>query len=104
MPIYEYICSTCGQLTETLQKFSDPPLSDCPQCGGRLEKMMSLNSFHLKGGGWYVTDYKGSTASSDGGSKTDGGSVGEGKAPSSPIAAAAKAVESGARPAAKPAE
>ncbi len=57
MPIYEYECKNCHQTTEALQKFSDPPLSDCPQCNGRLQKLMSLNSFHLKGSGWYVTDY-----------------------------------------------
>ena len=59
MPIYEYECNNCHRVTEALQKFSDPPLSDCPQCNGRLQKLMSLNSFHLKGSGWYVTDYAG---------------------------------------------
>ena len=59
MPIYEYECVKCHQTTEALQKFSDPPLTDCPHCDGRLKKLMSLNSFHLKGSGWYVTDYAG---------------------------------------------
>lgn len=59
MPIYEYECNKCRQITEALQKFSDPPLAECPHCDGRLKKMMSLNSFHLKGSGWYVTDYAG---------------------------------------------
>lgn len=59
MPIYEYECNNCRQVTEALQKFSDPPLTKCPHCSGRLKKMMSLNSFHLKGSGWYVTDYAG---------------------------------------------
>jgi predicted nucleic acid-binding Zn ribbon protein len=40
-----------------MQKFSDQPLTTCPQCGGMLSKLISLNSFQLKGGGWYVTDY-----------------------------------------------
>ena len=63
MPIYEYQCNRCRQVTEALQKFSDPGLTECPHCNGRLKKLMSLNSFHLKGNGWYVTDYasKGST-------------------------------------------
>ena len=68
MPLYEYECSECQQVTEALQKFSDRPLSKCPQCGGRLHKLMSRNAFHLKGAGWYVTDYHGknsSTATSD---------------------------------------
>ncbi|UCG22070.1 MAG: zinc ribbon domain-containing protein [Deltaproteobacteria bacterium] len=78
MPIYEYECSRCHQTTEALQKLSDPPLNDCPHCNGRLKKLMSLNSFHLKGNGWYVTDYAGrkpssqaDTSSSDSGTKVD---------------------------------
>ena len=59
MPIYEYQCNRCRQITEALQKFSDPALTECPHCSGRLKKLMSLNSFHLKGSGWYVTDYAG---------------------------------------------
>ena len=78
MPIYEYECLKCHQTTEALQKFSDPPLSSCPHCKGKLKKLMSLNSFHLKGSGWYVTDYAGKKpsiqadkSSSDSGDKTD---------------------------------
>ncbi len=57
MPIYEYQCDSCSVIMEDLQKFSDPALRECPACGGKLSKLMSLNSFHLKGSGWYVTDY-----------------------------------------------
>lgn len=57
MPIYEYECQQCNQVTEAMQKFSDSPLSECPHCQGTLRKMISQSSFHLKGGGWYVTDY-----------------------------------------------
>ena len=64
MPIYEYQCKKCSEITEELQKFSDPPLKKCPHCGGRLNKLMSLNTFHLKGSGWYVTDYAGKKAPS----------------------------------------
>jgi putative FmdB family regulatory protein len=64
VPIYEYECKRCHQITEALQKFSDPPLKDCPYCSGRLRKLISLNSFHLKGSGWYVTDYAGKKAAS----------------------------------------
>ena len=64
MPIYEYECVKCHQTTEALQKISDPPLTDCPHCHGRLRKLMSLNSFHLKGSGWYVTDYAGKKSGS----------------------------------------
>ena len=64
MPIYEYECRKCHQITEALQKFSDPLLGDCPHCSGKLKKVMSLNSFHLKGNGWYVTDYAGKKSGS----------------------------------------
>ncbi len=57
MPIYEYECTKCGNKTEAWQKFSDPPLTECNLCSGRMKKVMSQNSFHLKGSGWYVSDY-----------------------------------------------
>ena len=57
MPIYEYECTKCGKLEEVYQKFSDKPLSKCRQCSGKLHKLISQSSFHLKGTGWYVTDY-----------------------------------------------
>ena len=57
MPIYEYKCSRCGRINEAWQKFSDPPLSKCEACGGSVKKIISHNTFHLKGTGWYVTDY-----------------------------------------------
>ncbi len=57
MPIYEYGCTKCGHQTEALQKFSDPPLAQCELCHGKLMKLMSHSTFHLKGSGWYVTDY-----------------------------------------------
>ena len=59
MPIYEYQCKQCGETTEIMQKFSEAPLRKCPACGGRVAKLMSMNSFQLKGSGWYVTDYTG---------------------------------------------
>ncbi|MFZ2632416.1 MAG: FmdB family zinc ribbon protein [Desulfosalsimonadaceae bacterium] len=57
MPIYEYECSKCGHVHEIMQKMSDKPLSKCPQCSGKLQKIISQSAFHLKGSGWYVTDY-----------------------------------------------
>jgi putative FmdB family regulatory protein len=57
MPIYEYQCQKCGSITEALQRFSDKPLTRCKQCSGKLHKLVSRSSFHLKGSGWYVTDY-----------------------------------------------
>lgn len=57
MPIYEYRCSKCGHVLEAWQKLSDPPLRACEVCGAPVKKIISHNTFHLKGSGWYVTDY-----------------------------------------------
>ncbi len=57
MPIYEHVCQKCGHHLEVMQKMSDKPLSKCPECKGKLEKIFSQTSFQLKGSGWYVTDY-----------------------------------------------
>ena len=59
MPIYEYECTKCGKMTEAIQRFSDPPLATCSHCHGDLHKLISMSTFHLKGSGWYVTDYAG---------------------------------------------
>lgn len=59
MPIYEYRCDNCGHQLETIQKFSDQPLRECPACEQEsLRKMVSAAGFRLKGGGWYETDFK----------------------------------------------
>jgi putative FmdB family regulatory protein len=57
MPIYEYRCLDCGHEFERMQKFSDPPVDKCPACPGTVQKLISRSAFHLKGNGWYVTDY-----------------------------------------------
>ncbi|HEY7183899.1 MAG TPA: zinc ribbon domain-containing protein [Blastocatellia bacterium] len=57
MPIYEYTCQKCGRHLEVMQKMSDKPLTRCPDCKGKLEKIFSQTSFQLKGSGWYVSDY-----------------------------------------------
>jgi putative FmdB family regulatory protein len=62
MPIYEYRCRNCGEITEVMQKIGDGPLRKCRSCSGRLEKLVSRTSFLLKGGGWYAEGYhKGSS-------------------------------------------
>jgi putative FmdB family regulatory protein len=59
MPIYEYRCEHCGHELEKMQKISDAPLTDCPECGRpALKKLISAAGFRLKGGGWYETDFK----------------------------------------------
>lgn len=73
MPIYEYECARCGKMMDVLQKISDPPLAHCQFCGGSVRKVMSQTTFHLKGGGWYVTDYGGSKAPSSSFSPPPGG-------------------------------
>jgi putative FmdB family regulatory protein len=57
MPIYEYRCLACGHQFELMQKFSDPPAQACNVCSGEVQKLISRSAFHLKGSGWYVTDY-----------------------------------------------
>jgi len=59
MPIYEYECKACGHRFEAIQKISDDPLVDCPECQKKeLKKLISAAGFRLKGGGWYETDFK----------------------------------------------
>ena len=59
MPIYEYQCEKCGHQMEKLQKMSDDPLKDCPECEeSALRKLVSAAAFKLKGTGWYETDFK----------------------------------------------
>jgi putative FmdB family regulatory protein len=79
MPIYEYECDACGHHMETLQKFSDPPLAECEACHShQIKKVISQSTFHLKGTGWYVTDYASNSGASFSGSK-EKGSDGGGK-------------------------
>lgn len=66
MPIYEYRCQDCNHEFERMQKFSDPPVAACPACEGAVQKLISRSAFHLKGSGWYVTDY-----ARNGGEKSD---------------------------------
>ncbi|HZH33787.1 MAG TPA: FmdB family zinc ribbon protein [Pyrinomonadaceae bacterium] len=62
MPIYEYKCLNCENHLEIMQKISDEPLTECPNCNGKLEKQWSRTGFQFKGTGWYVTDYAGKGA------------------------------------------
>ncbi|VVE17768.1 FmdB family transcriptional regulator [Pandoraea pneumonica] len=60
MPIYAYRCETCGFAKDVLQKMSDDPLSQCPECGkDTFRKQVTAAGFQLKGSGWYVTDFRG---------------------------------------------
>ena len=56
MPIYEYACKKCGDF-EVTQRITEDPLKKCPRCGHKVTKLISQSVFHLKGSGWYATDY-----------------------------------------------
>jgi len=89
MPVYEYHCQSCGKRLEKIQKFSDPPLTQCEVCGGPLKKVLSAPALVFKGTGWYVTDYAGkkqekekSAAGKDQSSKEKAKDTGTSPAPS----------------------
>lgn len=64
MPIYEYTCKECGDF-EVTQRITEPALKKCPSCDSQVSKLISQSAFHLKGAGWYATDFKNGTSSSD---------------------------------------
>lgn len=96
MPLYEYQCTACGKLTEKRQKFSDPELTECPHCGGRLERTITAPAVQFKGGGWYADLY------SKGGKKAVSNTGGEGSnsADAAKSDGAGKPAESSAAPSA----
>ena len=75
MPLYEYQCESCDHRFERIQKYADPPIDTCPNCGGKTRKLFSSPAIQFKGTGWYITDYarKGSNDGGKGGGKSDGG-------------------------------
>lgn len=85
MPIYEYQCRNCGNELEVLQKMSDAPLMECPECGlPELKKKVSAVAFRLKGGGWYETDFKTGNKKNIAGSTDSADKAPSGDASSSP--------------------
>ncbi len=84
MPLYEYECTQCKRHTEKIQKFSDAEITDCPHCGGLLERVVSAPAIAFKGGGWYADGYgnaKPSAGKAEG--KSDPGSSSETKSEAS---------------------
>ncbi|HXZ32188.1 MAG TPA: zinc ribbon domain-containing protein [Terriglobales bacterium] len=81
MPLYEYQCKKCHHRFERIQKFSDPEVKKCPDCGGPVERLLSPPAVQFKGSGWYVTDYakkpaappssEGSSAKTESGTKKE---------------------------------
>ena len=98
MPIYEYVCATCGQKSDHLMRMSDPDPTECPKCGpATMTRAVSAPQFRLAGGGWYETDFK-----KDGDKKrnlVESGGGGDGKpaeaAPASAPSASSAAASSG---------
>ncbi|SRR5579871_467351 len=84
MPLYEYRCSKCGNVFEVIQKFSDAPLTEHPDCGGTVERLLSTSALQFKGSGWYVNDYAKKSSSSSGKSETKSESKSENSAESKP--------------------
>ena len=85
MPLYEYKCASCGKTFEVIQKFADEPLKVHPECGGEVERLFSAPAFHLKGTGWYATDYA---------KKSNGGSDSKPKDEAKPAAPTTESKES----------
>jgi len=71
MPLYEYECTTCHKHTEKIQKFSDPEITVCPHCGGKLERVISAPAIAFKGGGWYADGYGNAKPKSSSDSSSD---------------------------------
>ncbi|WP_175822473.1 MULTISPECIES: FmdB family zinc ribbon protein [unclassified Burkholderia] len=93
MPIYAYRCEACGFAKDVLQKMSDAPLSQCPECGkDAFRKQVTAAGFQLKGSGWYVTDFRGGS----GGASAPAAASGD----AAPAAPAAEAAPAAAAPAA----
>ncbi len=82
MPLYEYECPNDGTF-ERMQKFSDPPLTTCPTCGGPVEKLLSAPAIQFKGTGWYITDYARKSPAGESGKDKGAGDAAKEKAESS---------------------
>ena len=74
MPLYEYECKQCHRRTEKIQKFSDPEITECPHCGGPLERVLHAPAVSFKGGGWYADGYGNAKPSAPKGEGTSGSS------------------------------
>lgn len=108
MPIYAYRCADCGHAQDFLQKISDGPIAECPSCGSKnFAKQVTAAGFQLKGGGWYVTDFRDS-GKKDGKKSESGSGTSETKTESKPAETTAASTttttssDSGAKPAASP--
>jgi putative FmdB family regulatory protein len=102
MPIYAYRCESCGFGKDVLQKMSDAPLTQCPECGAdSFRKQVTAAGFQLKGSGWYVTDFRGGNSS--GASNNGSSGASEAKTESKPDSGSSESAASSSAPAAAPA-
>ncbi|MBN2061635.1 MAG: zinc ribbon domain-containing protein [Deltaproteobacteria bacterium] len=95
MPVYEYECSKCRRIEEIFQRITDPPIDKCSHCNGKMRKLISQSSFHLKGSGWYVTDYCSKSGGYDGKTSNTGKGSEDSKSPSVKTDAEKKAKPAG---------
>jgi putative FmdB family regulatory protein len=103
MPLYEYECESCGTRFERIQKFSEPPVTVCPECGGAVRKLLSSPAIQFKGSGFYITDYaKTGGAEKSGGAGKSGSDKSGDKTEST--SAESKTADKPAESAAKPAK
>ena len=106
MPIYAYKCDACGFAKDVLQKISDDPLVDCPQCGKpTFSKQLTAAGFQLKGSGWYVTDFRGGNTGAPAAADDKADDKADGKADNKPAdkADSAAPAPDASAPAASPA-
>ena len=103
MPTYQYACTACGEQLEAVQSFTDPALTECPQCGGALRKVFSAVGVVFKGSGFYKTDSRSSAksgAKADS-AKGDGGGKTETSAPAAKTESTSSSTSTSTTPAAK---
>jgi putative FmdB family regulatory protein len=93
MPIYEYVCGSCKEKTEVIQRVGEAPLKVCPHCGGKLKKAASAPAIQFKGSGFYITDYARAAGESGDKGKKESGGKGEAKTEKSEAAGKAEKVE-----------
>lgn len=108
MPLYEYECKECGRRTEKIQKFSDPELTVCPYCSGKLERTLTAPAVQFKGGGWYKDLYSSAKpTASTGGDAAKPADTGSSSKPaestSAPASSGASSTASSPSPSAAPA-
>ncbi|AJY13037.1 zinc ribbon domain-containing protein [Burkholderia dolosa] len=100
MPIYAYRCEACGFAKDVLQKMSDAPLSQCPECGkDAFRKQVTAAGFQLKGSGWYVTDFRGGSGGSSAPATASSGDAAPAATPAAPAASGSESTTTSAAPA-----